>query len=254
MSNWAVNHYRRTLSGIDVKVYDRIYLGWENSLREIAFPIGVPSQYDTNDIVSLVAMDHPEIFWVDYYSYTIQSFSMGSLPIRRNFQFKYFFSAGEQEALRQQAYAWRERICRQIPAGLSQSDQLWMLYDYLSRQVTYGERGNSQSHTILGCFLPNNHISVCEGISKGFKFLCDGIGIPCIVVTGTAASDPYGNRGGHAWNLVSVNGRYRHLDVTSELNNAKRHGIAPRDGYLHTDQEMRSNLYQWDTAIVPACY
>lgn len=253
MSNWAVNYYRKTLSGVDVKVYDRIYLGWEKEQHGIALPLNLPADYETNDIVTLVAMDHPEIFWVDYYAYTLRTFGMGSVNICRTLQFNYFFDAPALASLRQQAYAWRERICRQIPAGLSQSDQLWMLYDYLSRQVTYGERGNSQSHTILGCFLPNNHVSVCEGISKGFKFLCDGIGIPCIVVTGTAVSDT-NVRGGHAWNLVSVNGGYRHLDVTGELTNAKHHGIAPRTGYLHTDREMRERQYQWDTSLVPACY
>ena len=126
-------------------------------------------------------------------------------------------------------------------------------YDRCYWLLAYGEKGNAQSHTILGCFLPNNHISVCEGISKGFKFLCDGIGIPCIVVTGTAL-DSSRSRGGHAWNLVSVNGKYRHLDVTGELTRAKRQGIAPRDGYLHTDSEMRENHYQWNATLVPAAY
>lgn len=253
MSNWALNYYRKTLTGVDVQVYDRIYLGWEKSQQGIALPLNLPNDYETNDIVTRVAMDHPEIFWVDYYSYTLQHFGMGTVNFCRTLRFNFFFDAPRQEALRQQAYAWRERICRQIPPGLSKSDQLWMLYDYLSRQVTYGEKGNAQSHTILGCFLPNNHISVCEGISKGFKFLCDGMGIPCIVVTGTALSTSR-TRGGHAWNLVSVNGKYRHLDVTSELTRAKRQGIAPRDGYLHTDKEMREYHYQWNAAHVPAAY
>ena len=56
-----------------------------------------------------------------------------------------------------------------------------------------------------------------------------------------------GNRGGeaHAWNIVCVDGLYRHVDLLRALNGGSE--LLP----LLTDGEMTD--YFWDTEAFPAC-
>jgi len=54
---------------------------------------------------------------------------------------------------------------------------------------------------------------ICEGYSRAFKVLCDRIGIPCVLVDGTAFNGT--SSGGHMWNYVQMeNGKWYAVDVT----------------------------------------
>ena len=53
---------------------------------------------------------------------------------------------------------------------------------------------------------------VCEGYSKAFKLVCDELGIPCILVSGTAYED--GEGGAHMWNEVQIDGKWYAVDAT----------------------------------------
>lgn len=80
-------------------------------------------------------------------------------------------------------------------------------YDSLKKTDCYN------AHSIVGAFLEKK--AVCEGIAKAFKLLCNEYSIKCIVVLGQA--DPkrdYSGGSYHAWNLVKINNRSYHVDVT----------------------------------------
>lgn len=49
---------------------------------------------------------------------------------------------------------------------------------------------------------------VCEGYSKAFQYLCDLSGIECYTVSG------YADGGRHMWNIVVLDGKSYHVDVT----------------------------------------
>lgn len=251
--SWADGYYRSRLTAQEQQIYDAILGGWSRCETEIPLPAGLPPGCDTNPVVECVVRDHPEIFWIDYYAYSLRRVRLAFIGLKTSLHFRSFHSPVQTGELQQQVLAWRSRILAQVDRRLPLSGQMWLLYDYLARQVTYGEHGNAQSHTLLGCMLPGRRVAVCEGIAKGFKFLCDGAGIPCIIVSGTAPGKPGRPPERHAWNLVQVDGAFRHLDVTAELTQAKRSGMASRTDYLFTDGEMRQQGYGWDAALTPQC-
>lgn len=253
MANWSHEYYRSRLRGLDLQVYDAILRGWRSCSPEVVMPSGVTPSYNATPILEYVAFDHPEIFWVNYFTYHMLERAIMGRTIDMRAQFNYFCQGSEMRGMQRDAEQWRQRILSQIDPGRRTRDKVWMLYDYLSRQVTYGEKGYAQSHTIIGCMLPKNHVSVCEGISKGFKFLCDGLDLPCITVVGHAGEATGDPTVYHAWNIVQVSDGLRHLDVTGELTRAHADGIAPRSGFLHSDDEMRQYHYRWNTANIPAC-
>lgn len=54
---------------------------------------------------------------------------------------------------------------------------------------------------------------VCEGYSKAFKYLCDQVGISCLLVTGQMTGAT--GAGPHMWNLVRLDGYSYLVDVTN---------------------------------------
>ena len=56
---------------------------------------------------------------------------------------------------------------------------------------------------------------VCEGYARALKVLCDGLGIPCVLVDGQALANAASDlRAGHMWNYVQVDGAWYGIDVT----------------------------------------
>lgn len=55
---------------------------------------------------------------------------------------------------------------------------------------------------------------VCEAYAKAFKVLCDGAGIPCVLVDGQARNSASSAGEPHMWNYVQVDGGWYGVDVT----------------------------------------
>ncbi len=53
-----------------------------------------------------------------------------------------------------------------------------------------------------------NKKTVCQGYANATQYLLTLLGIPAVVVTGTAEGDT------HAWNLVQLDGAYYFMDTT----------------------------------------
>lgn len=195
---------------------------------------------ETQAVVLAVMLDHPELFWVDYYSYTVIEALLGQCLV-----FGTFFPPSEREELRRQAQAWRGRVLAQLPAAADEERRLRLLADYLARQVEYRESGPALSHTIVGVFQAGRHAAVCEGIAKGMKYLCDGAGLSCLVVTGTVKGQD------HAWNMVHTPRGYRHLDVTYQLNAARSLGNITGGKLFYRDSELTDRV--WNRGALPQC-
>ena len=78
------------------------------------------------------------------------------------------------------------------------------IHDVLVRRVNYDINANDKFNA--GGAIINNR-SVCQGYAMAFTYLCQAAGIECITVKGDTEF------GGHAWNMVKINGNWYHLDV-----------------------------------------
>lgn len=245
MYSWAYQYYRGKLDPKQRRVYDLIYRAWFAKKGRVSMPAYLLDTETSSDIVQAVAKDHPEIFWVNYYQYNIWK-----SPLKAELRFTLYFPIKEINRLETEATAWKRRISSQLPGHFSCSEKAWVLFDYLARQVTYGSQRSSYSHTIIGPMSKHNHVSVCEGIAKSFKFLCDEGGIPCVIVFGYADFG-LGQAGPHAWNIIDTEFGRKHIDVTAELELAHMKGKATQTDFLHTDRDMRQ--YTWDRRHTPVC-
>ncbi len=67
------------------------------------------------------------------------------------------------------------------------------------------------AHTAWGALYEKS--AVCDGYSCGFQLIMEKLGIDCRVVTGKAEGSP-GSWGGHAWNMVKLDGKWYDVDTT----------------------------------------
>ena len=88
---------------------------------------------------------------------------------------------------------------------------------------------------------------VCEAYTKLFYSMAKKAGLDVKYVSGTIK-----NEGRHAWNLVKVEGKWYHIDVTWDDYNI---GSEDYDYqyYLKSDKYMRKHMHSWDKKAYPKC-
>ena len=105
----------------------------------------------------------------------------------------------------------REAIVKQLK-GYSKHDQVKYLHDWLIDNMEYDTTYKKPDiHNIYGA-LGNKEV-VCEGYARTFKYILDGLGIDCVLVSGEATNST-GTTELHAWNYVKLNGKWYAVDVT----------------------------------------
>jgi hypothetical protein len=91
-------------------------------------------------------------------------------------------------------------------------------HDYLTKNAEYIEATIEESHTAYGAMITGK--SVCEGYSEAFQQLMYAMCIPCYIVTNA----------NHAWNVVYMEGKWYHVDVTNDdANNVECYFLLGKD-------------------------
>lgn len=85
-------------------------------------------------------------------------------------------------------------------------------YDHLGlerQEATGGQKVGEMDylHTICGAFI--NGKVVCEGYARALQYLLQKCGVECAEATGEVL-----NEGGHAWNIIKIDGDYYYIDST----------------------------------------
>lgn len=216
-----------------------------------------PCPLNLTELLTMIDEDHPELFFVSKKSRVLTSgnfFSKTTTIIP-----EYLYSVSEARAVGEKLRQTADRIIsREINDHQSEYDKVQVLHDYLKLNVEYdlsqmknvnmADRRNAACHSIVGALL--EHKCVCEGFAKAFKYLCDGIGIECWVVSGTGNSTI--ESGPHSWNIVKINGYYHHVDVTWDNQFADSQEVL-NYGYLNLSDDEISRDHVWKRENYPAC-
>lgn len=246
MKLWSKEYYKSLLSDSGKYCYEELLKNIYNHNMKVNFQGKASIKSLKNEIESVVEAirkDHPEIFWINLLKMEIRISLFSTVVKLESFQ-----TLHERNDMLKSCEKWRDWVISRVPCTFNEKETIWLLYDYLSRQMNYGIISEQHSQTIISAFRTGEHVSVCEGISKSFKYLCDSLGIPCIVVFGEGKND---DNGGHAWNIVECNDELWHVDVTREIYTAHTFGRAERNKFLYKDYEMKE--YVWNQGEVPKC-
>ena len=152
--------------------------------------------------------DHPEIFWM---TGTIGFYSDEEMTAIQSYS---NYSPEEVKTRVNAMRAVANEFYATVPDGLSPFEREMMVHDYLIDHVDYDTQidtinlnnNNPDTYTAYGALV--NRVSVCEGYTKAFQMLLNGLGVDCVGVIGRSQDQM------HIWNAVKLNGEWYYVDAT----------------------------------------
>ena len=230
----TTTYYRSLLSPSEQGVYKDIVAGLLNR-RESIFVKQVQAQIESvRKIVNAVHLDHPELFYVDFWHYQL---TQSLLPYGIFLNFRMMLDRDPSTAVMNALKAKAALLQRSAQKKSSREEIYFMIAKEIATTTKYVDSNSAfWEHTVAGPVL--SHRAVCEGIAKMFLFLCQRINVPCAVITGTSNGIP------HAWNMIEVNGVRKYIDVTSVLQTISLYTLVPA-ALFKSEQALRRNGYDW---------
>jgi len=122
---------------------------------------------------------------------------------------------------------------------LSYVKRIEAIHNYLCDTVTYPSKEpyKEKTYTAYGALIDGS--AVCDGYARATQTLFEISGVKSMYIWG-----PVIGRGLHAWNLVSISGKWYQLDVTWD------DCLSNLDYYLVTDKYMKLSR-TWDFKKYP---
>lgn len=155
-------------------------------------------------IFQCVYNDHPEIYWIDGYSYTRHT--KGNEIIFLTFAGKYLYSIEDRSLNQIYIDQYVSKALAGVSANTSQYEKVKHVYEYIINHTEY-KIDSKDNQTILSVFRYGE--SVCQGYAKAMQYLLNYLDVECTMVVGKVVTGE-----GHAWNLVKIDGAYYYVDPT----------------------------------------
>lgn len=159
---------------------------------------------DIDKIFQCVLCDHPELFYVEGYSY--KKYIRGEQVRSIEFSGTYQMDPESALARREEILTEAEVVLDGIGKEASDYDKVKYVYETLICNTDY-DQNVPDNQNIYSVFV--HHLSVCQGYAKATQYLLNRLGVECTLVQGTVESGE-----GHAWNLVKIDDNYYYVDTT----------------------------------------
>ena len=226
---WAYN----TLSKSNQQAYADIFNGALNNQATISLRNTNMTESDLKKVFWACDYDNPLLLNIDggyYYSYS----SRNGWSISINY--------GKTASQTTQALKKVEETTADVIAEAkklsSDYDRVKLFHDWIINRTEYVSTGNKYISETDGPILHGE--ALCEGYSRAFEYLCQSIGIECVCIAGTATSSVAS--GNHMWNMVKVDGKWYHIDVTwDDPISTSGKPVLRYDYFLISDAQIRKD-------------
>ena len=253
------NYYYTKLSPRGKTIYSQLLRGIQNYQEAITVDTTDMNDPLISQAMDAIMKDDPMLFYLSDKGYKIRgsTFTHGTALRSTVSVLPEYVISREKSAI----YAQRirhevEKLISSLHLrGLSQRDTLRTLHDFMVTRTAYDNAAildnttqarHVSAHSVIGYF--SKYTAVCDGISETVKLILNTLDMRCIVVYGIGVT-PEGP-GGHAWNIVRINGHQAHLDMTWDMNRSSRY--SPNYGYYCVpESEIRKDHI--DFSGTPAC-
>ena len=202
-------HYYEKLTDGQKLLYKSLSPGIESLAGEIKLPLRPLNEISL--VLNCILLDNPMIFYVTSFN-MLSDLHKQKCIVRP--EYKYSPSLIKQSL----ATVLKYMQVFDVVKSRSDIDKEIFVHDFCLNNYTYDYSFNDYSFSVLGPVF--NKTAVCDGISKFVKLSLDYLGVYSLVVHGKAknpanANDDVMER--HAWNIVEIEGKTYHLDVTFDL-------------------------------------
>lgn len=218
--------YYSQLSTLEKQCYEKMIESINLGKAEVRFPL----MAKVDKIVTAVSYDHPEIFYVDFKRIQYVQTAFGII-LNIRYLIRHPYLEAEIEKIQRIIQSVINKIG--VLRNMDDYEKCKRIHNYLVRNVHYQyDAVNSpeaipEAFDIRGVFL--NSSAVCEGIAKAFKCLADKVGVKSLIAVGRSTLEGFADNSNHAWNIVKVNGKCAHIDVTWDL------GLSENSKYIRYD-------------------
>ena len=183
---------------------------------------------------------NPEYFYVSDRGY---SASTSTITIS-------YYSDMKTQHAKDAFVAATNKLLATIPANATPLEKVILVHDYiaLNTMYAYNDSGQLDPHHSPYHVLVDS-LATCTGFSTAYSFIMNQLGVETLTVEG----EPYVD---HMWNLVKLDGKWYHVDVTHALSrsssaNRKVLGLVKHEEFLQSDA-TRLEYSQWYSLTPPA--
>lgn len=143
-----------------------------------------------------------------------------------------------------------------ISSKMTNKEKAKIVHDYLIDTSEYDSDLVRYKHTTEDSYTPYgllfNHKAVCQAYAETYMLLMTVIGIECFIVTGKLLTSSGNASDNHAWNIIKINNKYGHVDVTSDNPYPKRLGYKAND-FFYANDDFMDKTHVWRIDKYPLC-
>ena len=235
-----MSYYYSILTNQNKQTYDLMFDGINNYDKRITVPYA--SRKSLLTVFNSVIYDNPILFYTRAFRYMTAPVDSRSvlMPV---YKYDEDFTNKSADVIDDYMHTF------DTVRNESDIEKELFVHDHCLDRFTYDHQFNEHAFSILGPVVFNT--GVCEGISKFVKVALNYLGVECIVVAGKGYN-PLRGRGmvePHMWNIVRVNGKTYHLDVTYNL--TQKDTVNRYDYFNLSDTEIKKD--HSFTGLLPVC-
>ena len=129
----------------------------------------------------------------------------------------------------------------------SDAEKVLFFHDYLASHCVFDEelvRGDAFAALVDGC-------AVCQGYALAMNILCREVGIPCCSIVSDTQM--------HMWNLVKINDKWYHLDITYDdptpdiIGQTSHQFVLQSDAYMMSDSGHTADDWEYFSDDTISC-
>ncbi|WP_400195179.1 transglutaminase domain-containing protein [Lysinibacillus telephonicus] len=152
----------------------------------------------------------------------------------------YLTNAAQEEVVNEKVAAILATV---DPASLTDFERVKFVNDYIVKNTEYSEETSASPHSAFAIVQENR--GVCQGYALLALKMLQAFGVETKYVVGEVYT------GGHAWNLVKVDGEWYHLDTTWNDPTPDRKNIVSYGYFLMNDEKMELD-HSWIQSDYPS--
>lgn len=235
-----------SLSREQKQIYNSILFAVSHGKTEFSIPNNSDMKMVSN-LVKIVLGENSEYFYYD--NCQINYFSKGFKKIVK--LTKWLNTLSVKLYIDKFNAQSRNIINEVVTSDMNEIQKVLALHNYLVKNISYfgGIKGFGKYqhyHTAYGAIV--DKCAVCEGIAAAYCYLLSLVGINSTVVNGkTENSKDYD----HAWNIVELDGKFFHIDVTWDLKNKNDDVFPCLDYFSLKDSDLKNRT--WNKYMYPSC-